>query len=84
MCIFIIPNYPCANVLLDAYSINLVDNNCRVKFYGNIYEGVLTTTYSQGDTKYENVTSKNSSAYPTRGEALEGTNYYWYIYKGVY
>lgn len=39
-----------------------------------------TPHYSKGSTKYSDVTSTNSSTYPSNG----ASGSYWYVYKGVY
>ena len=44
------------------------------------YSSKSETVYSKGSTKYSDITSTSSSAYPSNGRS----DSYWYVYKGVY
>lgn len=61
--------------------VNHIDSRNKITTWNVIDYTVGTgaTTYSKGTTKYSNVTSTSSSAYPTN--AKSGS--YWYVYKGL-
>ena len=54
---------------------------CEKKTYTNLFNPDIKsdTTYSKGTKQYTDVTSANSSEYPTDGKSGS----YWYVYKGI-
>ena len=72
--------YACISATSYYYLSSVGNYSGGYNYVMNKYTCSRKTIYSKGTTKYSDVTSTSSTAYPNGG----ASGSYWYVYKGVY